>query len=161
MTEEDIPTAEECSAIETVARYQFGLEPDVDFLPAESSLRVLRSRSGRVDRLYLEEERICTLTTAGRLTLGVAGARRLHAITTPPAYRVSLEEEAIPFVKDGRNAFAKFVIGVDQRIRPRDEVLIVDVNDRLVAVGRAELAATGMQAFERGMAASIRHGITD
>lgn len=152
------PTADERRALEAVARYQFSLPADATFLP-RGDVRVLRRRSGRVDRVYVGDERLCTLTTHGRLTLGVAGGRRLHAGRAPPANRVVLDDEAVPFVADGRNAFAKFVLDVDPAVRPRDEVVVVDPTDAPVAVGRAELSADGMLAFDRGVAVSIRHGL--
>lgn len=151
-------TADERVAIETIARYQFRLEPAEPFLP-HGELEVHRSRSGRVDRIYHDGERLCTLTTHGRLTLGIAGGRQLYRLADFPMNRVIIGEEAVPFVADGRNAFAKFVLGVDDDIRPRDEVVVVNGDDRLIAVGRAELSAEGMLAFERGMAVSIRHPI--
>ncbi len=151
-------TAAERHTIDTIARYQFSLEHDHGWLDASNGLHVLRSRSGRIDRVFAGDDRLCTLTTHGRLTLGGAGGRRLHQLCELPRNRVVIDDEAVPYVGIGRNAFAKFVTDVDAAIRPRDEVLVVDSEDSLIAIGRAELSAGGMDDFERGMAVSIREG---
>lgn len=156
MMDADRPTPEERRAVDAIARYQFGLPAGRHFLP-DDELRVTRSRSGRIDRIYDGEDRLCTITTHGRLTLGIAGGYRLHTLGDPPCNRVVIDDEAVPFVAEGRNAFAKFVLEVDPAIRPRDEAVVVDATDRPVAVGRAELSAEGMVAFDRGMALAIRH----
>lgn len=154
-------TGEERRAIDTIARYQFRLPQSVAFLPVTEDIEVLHSRSGRIDRIYLADERMGTVTTNGRLTLGGAGGRRLHELCEPPHNRVAVTQEAVPYVGVGSNTFAKFVSEVDPGIRPRDEVVIVDVDDRPIAVGRAELSAAGMRSFERGMAVSVRSGLLD
>lgn len=60
---------------------------------------------------------------------------------------------------DGENAFAKFVVKADPAIRPGDEVLVVhEEGANLLGVGRAELSATGMSDFDRGVAVSVREG---
>lgn len=151
-------TAAERRSIDTIARYQFSLGHNHGWLDAVDELRVLRSRSGRVDRVFAGDGRLCTLTTHGRLTLGAAGGRLLHQHCNMPKNRVVIDDDAVPYVGIGRNAFAKFVIEVDADIRPRDEVLVVDSEDTLIAIGRAELSAGGMDDFERGMAVSIREG---
>jgi uncharacterized protein with predicted RNA binding PUA domain len=60
------------------------------------------------------------------------------------------------------------VTNVDPDIRPGDEVLVVHEQaqereltdtDDLIAVGRAELPAGAMLAFDTGMAVKIREGI--
>ncbi|MFW6152819.1 MAG: PUA domain-containing protein [Halobacteriota archaeon] len=150
-------TQAERETVGAIATYQFGPDVATYLLETLQFTEISRSRSGRIDRLYTADGRVATLTTHGRFTLGLAGARALHAATDPPAYRVVLDDEAVPFVVDGSNAFAKFVIRVDPRIRPRDEVLLVDGTDTLLAVGRASLSASAMTAFDRGMAVSVRH----
>lgn len=154
-------TAAEHETLDAIATYQFGPEVATYLLDSLRFTEVSRSRSGRLDRLYTTEGRAATLTTHGRLTLGLVGAHAVHAAVDPPMHRVVLDDEAVPFVAEGRNAFAKFVTRVDPRTRPRDEVLLVDTTDDLIAVGRAALSAASMGAFDRGMAVSIREGMDE
>lgn len=143
--------------LRAVARYQFGEGAGEALLgPVDGATR---RRTGRVDRLYAGGDRVATLTTAGRFTLGLAGGRALHAGLEAPSWRVTVDPEAAPFVAAGETAFAKFVDGADPRVRPHDEVLVVDGEDRLLAVGRATLSASAMVAFERGAAVDVRGGV--
>ena len=142
----------------TVADYQFGRGAGGALFAAPGDLDVERSRSGRPTQIGTAEGRVATFLTDGRLSIGIEGGRRLLAATDPPTYRVVVGEESEPFVRDGKNAFAKFVVDVDPDVRPGDEVLVVTDEDDLLGVGRAELSARGMGDFGSGMAVLVREG---
>jgi len=144
--------------LRTVADYQFGRGAGRALFPDGERPAVERSRSGRPRQVTTDDGRIGTFLTDGRLSLGVEGGRRLRAALDPPAYRVVLGEESEPFVRDGKNAFAKFVLDVDAAVRPGDEVLVVSESDALLGVGRAELSADAMLDFDTGMAVLVREG---
>ncbi|MGQ4555908.1 PUA domain-containing protein [Halobellus sp. GM3] len=122
------------------------------------ALTIHRSTGGRPRQIVAAEGRLVSYGTDGRFTLGVAGGRRLIGALEAPAYRVVVGEESEPFVRDGKNAFAKFVREADPAIRPGDEVAVVRGDDTLLAVGRAELSAEAMADFETGMAVHVRDG---
>ena len=150
--------ADDLGRLRVVADYQFGAGAGEALLPRGEAVEVERSASGRPRQLRVETGRLVSHTTDGRLTLGLEGGRRLHAALDPPSYRVVVGDESEPFVRDGKNVFAKFVAEVDPAVRPADEVMVVHEDGRLLAVGRAELDAEGMLAFETGMAVMVRHG---
>ena len=153
------PTEAERAAFRMIADYQFGPGAGVALFGEDSNLSVKRSASGRPRQLFAPDGRLATFVRDGRLTLGFAGGIRLAETLPAPQYRVSVGDESEPFVKDGSNAFAKFVHDVDPAIRPDDEVLVISAaSGSLLGVGRAELPATGMRDFERGVAVSIREG---
>lgn len=141
----------------TIADYQFGAGAGAALFGTED-LEVRTSKSGRPTQILAPDGRLVTLGGDGRFTLGYAGGRRLAGVLAPPAYRVTVGDESEPFVRDGANAFAKFVLDVDPAVRPLDEVLVTDENDTLLGVGRAELSASAMAAFDRGVAVSVREG---
>lgn len=145
-------------ALRTIADYQFGATAGESLFPLAEELTIARSRSGRPRQVKSRDGRLVTYNTDGRFTLGLAGGRRLQQAFSPPTGRVVVGAESEPFVRDGRNAFAKFVTGVDPVIRPGDEVLVVTGDDTLLGVGRAELGATAMQDFTTGMAVMVREG---
>lgn len=149
---------EELQRLRTIGAYQFGAGAGRGLFPDDEDLTVERSRTGRARQIHSEPGRLVSVTTDGRFTLGLEGGRRLLAALNPPAYRVTVGEESEPFVRDGKNAFAKFVLDVDPGVRPKDEVLVVDQGDELLGVGRAELSADGMQDFDVGMAVMVRDG---
>ena len=146
--------------LRTVADYQFGAGAGAALFPPETAdeLTLHRSTGGRPRQVVAPEGRIVSYGTDGRFTLGLEGGRRLLAAFDPPAARVVVGSESEPFVRDGKNAFAKFVRAVDPAVRPGDEVAVVRADDTLLAVGRAELSADGMGDFESGAAVSVREG---
>ncbi len=151
--------AEELSDLRTVADYQFGAGAGAALFPPGEKPRIQRSAGGRPRQMIAESGRVVSYGTDGRFTLGVAGGRRLRVAFNPPTGRVVVGGESKPFVRDGRNAMAKFVRAADDEIRPGDEVLVVDQADTLLAVGRAELAAEGMHDFVTGVAVKVRESV--
>jgi len=146
----------ELSALSTVADYQFGTGAGAALF--DGALEVRRTSSGRPQQVLVDGERVVSYGTDGRFTLGVDGGRRLRQALDPPAYRVVVGDDSEPFVRDGRNVFAKFVRSVDPAVRPGDEVLVEHYDGDLLAVGRAELSAAAMGDFESGVAVSVREG---
>ena len=142
--------------LRTVAAYQFGQGAGEALFPHDEKRTITRTSSGRPRQVRVESGRVATYGTDGRFRLGIEGGRRLHDALPDGAYRVAVGDESEPFVRDGRNAFAKFVSTADDGIRPRDEVLVVHTDGRLLAVGRAELPGEAMLAFETGMAVKVR-----
>jgi uncharacterized protein with predicted RNA binding PUA domain len=142
-----------------VADYQFGRGAGAVLFPAEEALEVTHTGSGRPRQVRGPRGRLATYGTAGRLTLGVAGGASLHDGLPTGDYRVVVGDESEPYVRDGRNVFAKFVTEADPAIRPRDEVLVVHADGPLLAVGRASLSGIGMTDFETGMAVRVRDSI--
>ena len=147
---------DERARLRTVADYQFGTGAGRALFPDDETLTVLRSSTGRPQQVREDDgTRLVSYTVEGRFTLGTAGGEQLHAALDRP--RVEVGDESVPFVRDGKNAFAKFVRAVDDDIRPGDEVLVT-YDGALLAVGKAELPAAGMRDFETGVAVKVREG---
>ena len=144
--------------LERIGTYQFGAGAGQALFGEPDELSISRSKSGRPRQVHGPAGRLVTLGQDGRFTLGLAGGRRLQAALSPPAARVVVGEESDSFIRDERNAFAKFVREADPSIRQDDEVLVVREDDTLLGVGRAELPAKAMLAFETGMAVAVREG---
>jgi uncharacterized protein with predicted RNA binding PUA domain len=144
--------------LRTVADYQFGAGAGEALFPPDEEIEVHRSSSGRPRQLVADEGRLVSYGVDGRFTLGFAGGRRLVAAFDHPRCRVVVGDDSEPFVRDGKNAFAKFVRTADPAIRPGDEVAVVHERGDLLAVGRAELSAEAMADFDSGMAVKVREG---
>ena len=95
----------------------------------------------------------------GMFTLKIDGAKFLHRSFKYPRLRVTIENDAVSFVKQGKSVFAKFVLDCDPELRPFDECLIVDEKDELIAVGRCLLNRSEMLSFNYGMAVKTRDSI--
>ena len=144
--------------LRTVADYQFGAGAGDALFPDGDGVEIRRSTSGRPRQVVADGARVVSYRTDGRFTLGLEGGRRLRAALEHPAYSVVVGDESAPFVREGKNAFAKFVTAVDPDVRPHDEVAVVHEDGTLLGVGRAELSADGMLDFDTGMAVKVREG---
>jgi uncharacterized protein with predicted RNA binding PUA domain len=153
-------TCSETSSVErvrTIADLQFGRDVGARLFP--DGVTFTRSTTGRIRNVMLGADRLATVRAQdGRLVLGIAGARRLHATLASPAYRAVVLDEVEEFVAADKNAMAKHVIGADPRIRAGDEVLVVAAGDRLVATGTAVLSGAEMTACMYGVAVNVRSG---
>jgi uncharacterized protein with predicted RNA binding PUA domain len=143
--------------VQTIADYQFGGLAGTALFP--DGCEFILSTTGRIRQILFEGKRLATIRARdGRLTLGIEGARRLHAILPAPGYRVVIRDDVADFVAQGKNAFAKHVVSADPQIRAGDEVLVVSGDDRLVACGTAMLSGEEMLAFNYGGAVKVRQG---
>jgi len=123
--------------------------------------RVEFARTGRIRRVYSSEDVLLATVRAsdGFLILTIAGAKRLQNMKYPHK-RVMIEDsEVCEIVKEGRNVFAKFVEECDPDIRPSDEILVVDKDDKLLASGKAMLNGEEILAFKKGIAIKVRRGV--
>jgi len=145
---------EDLKKVRRVADYQFGKGAGEAIFPDGAEFK--RSRTGRVSQVLLDGDRLATLKTDGRLTLSDKGGDRLHSRFEAPRMRVEFGDESVPYLRDGRNGFAKFVERVDNGVRARDEVLVTGPDDSFVTTGRAELSAEEMRDFETGVAVLVR-----
>jgi len=145
--------------LRTIADYQFGSGAGQALFPPAEELTIKRTSSGRPQQVYGENGRIVSFGVDGRFTLGIDGGRRLDAALDYPAYRVVVDDESEPFVRDEKNVFAKFVVDVGPEIRPGDEVVVTHERGEVIAVGTAELAAAAIADFETGMAVHVREGV--
>ena len=146
------------AALRTLAEYEFGRGAGDALFPPGDDLTVDRTVSGRPQQVHAPAGRLVSFGTDGRFTLGLVGGRRLATALSHPADRVVVDDASEPFVRDGKNVFAKFVCEVDDAIRPGDEVLVVHERGELLAVGRADLGSDAIRDFETGMAVRVREG---
>ena len=144
--------------LRTIADYQFSAGAGAALFPPDESLTIKRTTSGRPQQVHAESGRIVSFGTDGRFTLGLEGGHRLDAALPHPAYRVVVDDESEPFVRDEKNVFAKFVCEAGDEIRLGDEVLVVHERGELLAVGTARLDAGAIRDFETGMAVNVREG---
>ena len=143
--------------VRTIADYQFGRGTGHAIFPPDVTFRL--STTGRIRQILYRGERVATLRAGdNRFTLGAIGAFRLHAFLPHPGMRVIVNEDAVPFVRDGKTAFARHIVYADPLIRSGDEVIVVDRYDDLLATGQAKLSSSELLSFERGVGVDVRIG---
>ncbi len=158
-TKRFVSRMENLKQVRYIADYQFG-EGAGKILFPDSVKFVISPKTGRVRQIIDGGLRIATIKPAsGWLSLGIEGARRLHKAFDFPKLRVVVMNDVSEFIAEGKNVFAKHVVGVDESIRAEDEVLVVNEEDVLLATGRAVLGSVEMLDFERGVAVNVRAGV--
>jgi uncharacterized protein with predicted RNA binding PUA domain len=144
--------------VRILADYQFGKSIGKQLFP--DTCRFITSRRGGVRQVMLDGKRLATLRAHdGRLTLGLAGAKRLCAILSHGEYRVVIQGDVIPFIAAGRSVFAKHVCDADPAIQAGDEVLVVSGDGALQAVGSAQISGREMCLSGNGVAVQVRKGM--
>ena len=145
--------------ISAVSDIQFGRGAGKILL--NGKIKIVKSeKTGKIRNIYCNGKHVLSMRAEdGLFTLKIDGARLLHKFFKYPKLKIVIEEDAVPFVKEGKSVFAKFVIDCDSELRPFDECLIVDKKDELLAVGRCLLNRKEILSFKQGMAARIREYI--
>jgi len=141
------------------ADFQFG-RGTADVLLRGRVAYVISKNTGKIRNVFVDGEHVLSLRAEdGYFTLKAAGARRLLKAFAPPRFRILVDPDAVPFHREGKNVFAKFVRDADPGIRPGDEALVVSPEDDLCAVAQAAMNRREMLAFKRGVAAYVRQGV--
>jgi len=145
--------------ISAIANMQFGKNASKSLL--DGKIKIIKSKkTGKIRNIYCNENHILSMRAGdGMFTLKITGAKLLHRYFKYPRLRVTIAEEAVPFVKKGKSVFAKFVLDCDPKLRPYDECLVVDEKDVLIAAGRCLLNRDEMLSFKYGMAVKTRERI--
>jgi predicted RNA-binding protein (TIGR00451 family) len=147
--------------IRSIADYQFGRDVGSILFPSEAKIAYSK-RTGRMRHIYLGEELLATLRpTTGLFVLTIAGAKRMVNEVKPLRLWVKIQEDIKPFIAKGRTLFAKHVIDNDPEIRPQEEVIVINGENKVLAVGRALLSGKEMKAFSRGVAVRVRRGMAE
>jgi len=148
----------EIQRLKAIADYQF--DQGVGEALFRGELRAVKGKGGKIRQVWADGKPLCSIRASdGFIVLNKEGAIRVHSALKFPRLRVVVADEAVPFVRKGRDVFAKHVVEADPEIRPAEEVLVVDQRDRLLATGRAVLTGEEMKAFKVGVAVKVRRGI--
>ena len=150
------PTPKELMKLRAVADYLF--DKSVGGMLFPDGIKVVKTL-GRIRQVWLGDEILCSIRASdGFIVLNRRGAELAHSALKPPRLRVTVSDDAAPFVARGKTVFAKHVVAADPEIRPAEEVLVVDRHDRLLASGKALLSGDEMVAFKVGKAVVVRRG---
>lgn len=149
---------EDLRRIRGIANYQFGRGAGMVLFPDNVSIDYSRN-TGRIRHIYAGEELLAAFRpNDGLFTLTIAGAKRLISGLGDFDYTVVVNDDVSEFVGQGRNVFAKHVVDAYEKIRPGDEVIVVDSGRNVLAVGKAVMIRKEMLAFKRGVAVKVRRG---
>ena len=123
-------------------------------------MTVERSSTGRIRNVFSKDGRhiLSPRLHDGGISLTNEGAKDLHSLAEGPP-RLVLQNDAIPYVRDGRNVIHGFIERVDDDVVPGLACLIIDSNGELVAHGVSRCTSNEIQKFGKGVAIRTRGGI--
>lgn len=156
---------------------------NVDFADARRLLEdatFVVNRQGRVKNAKTKEGAHIASPRLGDGGLSITddGAKALHKLRkmTPPSSLdptfnlgpkgagpawIVVDDDAEPFVRQGRNVFHGFVLAVDPWIQPSQTCLIVNQKGELLGHGLANGTADEFCGFKKGIAVKTRGGISE
>jgi predicted RNA-binding protein (TIGR00451 family) len=147
--------------IRKTADYQFGKAFGETLFPDSVTISFSR-QTGRIRHIFYKGKLLATLRpTDGMFSLTIQGAKRVVAKIKPLRQWVKVRQDVASFIAEGKSVFAKHIVDADDKIRPREEVIVLDENGRFLAIGRAVLNGEEMQVFKRGVAVRVRRGIKE
>jgi conserved protein with predicted RNA binding PUA domain len=149
---------EDMRRIRCTADYQFGKGVGTKLFP--EALKITYSRNtGRIRFVYLDGERLATLRpTDGLFSLSIVGAKRLVEKAKSAKNILIVRNDVSKFIAEGGDVFAAHVVKVDDEVRAKNEVVVVNEDCEVLAVGRAFLCAEELRAFKKGVAVKVRRG---
>ena len=133
--------------IRSIADYQFGRGAGETLFPDGVEVSFSR-RTGRIRHIYLKDELLATLKpTDGFFSLTINAARHIIQVE-PLRLWILVQDNIADLIAKGRSVFAKHVANCDEEIRPKEEVIVINSQRKVLAVGRAVLTGAEMKAFK-------------
>ncbi len=144
--------------IRSIADYQFGKGVGALLFPDNIEIQY-SPRTGRIRYINLDGERLATLRpTDGVLSLSLKAAQFMAQSTPFAKCFVTVKNDVSKFIAAGGDVFAVHVVKVDEEVGAKDEVIALDENGQVLAVGRTVLSSDEIKAFKTGVAVKVRHG---
>jgi uncharacterized protein with predicted RNA binding PUA domain len=145
--------------VRSIADYQFGKNVGAKLFPQNVEFEYSK-RTGRIRFINLNGERLATLRpTDGLLSLSIKAAVFMAENLPNAKCYVTIKNDVSKYIAEGGDVFAVHVVAVDDDVRAKDEVIVLDEDKQVLAVGRTVLSAPQIRAFKTGVAVKVRHGI--
>ncbi len=139
--------------IRALLTWQYGRSAAVRLTPALQGER--SRRTGRLRFVRADAFPAFVIGNDGLPRPTFRGARLLADALEPGRCRVVVADDAVPFAREGRSVFSRFVLSADPALVPGASALVVDPRHELLAVGRLLLAPHEMGRLRRGVAVRV------
>jgi len=144
--------------VRAVADYQFGKGAADALLSGKVEL-VKSKNTDKIRNIIVDGEHIMSMRAEdGFFSLRGPGAKRLLKAFPSPRLRMIVSDDSAPYNREGKNVMCGFITDGDEDLRPADEVLVVDKNDQLLAIGKMILTKDEAMTFKKGLAIRVREG---
>ena len=127
------------------------------FLPKDIEITFSR-KNGRIKTVSFHGKLLCTLRIDGGLAISPYFAQILLKSKKFKENCLEVNQDAAPFVKEGRSVFCKHVVWVGKNIQIASDTPIL-YQDQVIAVGKAVLSSDMIPDFQRGMAVKVRDSL--
>ena len=143
------------------AKYQYNLTNEAaNSIFTDDCVLKLSKKTKRIREIERNGKLIFMLRpNNGFLVAQVEGARLLLKYSPSPNNRVVIYTDYSEMVAEGRNLFAKHVKNLDSRIKTGSEVIVVNEDDELIAVGKSLLNHKEMLDLNYGIGVKVRRGV--
>lgn len=144
-------------------RRRFAIMLDYEFgrgtssaLPKSGLKFFFSRRSDRLKQVNLDGRIFAVIRPNGAIALSLLGASSLATSKAFLRNSVTIEDDAVEFVRRGKSVFCKFVAAVGEHVLPGGEVVVLDRRGVPVGVGTAKIPGAYMRDFKAGVAVKVR-----
>ncbi len=141
--------------IKKISCFQFGTQE----LFSDNDKIIKSKATGHIRNIMGENNLIATMRNDGFFTLGIEGGKILKNLKKYPELRIVVPGESGEYNAKGYNVFFKFVEDFDENIISGNDVLVVDPDDNLYAVGKATVSGRELKYYNDGVAVKVHVGI--
>lgn len=127
-------------------------------LPNEISFLYSR-KTGRIKSFGVNNELVGTLRSDGGIALTILGASIFMQSNDFKQNCIIPIHDATPFVSEGRSLFCKHVEWFGSNINIGSEVVVIDKNDDVLAVGKSVVSQSQLRGRIGDVAVKVREGI--
>ena len=127
------------------------------YLPKDIDI-ILSRKTGRIRTVSHKGKLLCTLRINGSLAISIDFAQTLLQSKTFRENCIEINNDAAPFVMEGRSVFCKHVVWCGKNVRVAADTPILFEN-QVIAVGKAILSSEMISNFKRGVAIKVRDSL--
>ena len=147
--------------VKAISDYQFGQSITDILFEDESKINFEFSKNtGKIKHIFYRNKLLLNLRpTNGFFTLSLFSAEKIIKNIPTPRLRGIVMNEISDFIKIGRNVFCKHITDIDDNLRPSDEIIVVNQEDEILAIGKLMIPVPYVRSFKTGIAIKVRKGI--
>ena len=146
--------------IKAISDFQFGPSITDILMEKRDSIHYTFSKNtGRLKHIYEDNQILLNYRPKiGLFTLTFLSASKVISRLPIPKLRAVVLNDIADFIRKGRNVFCKHILKIDDDLRPLDEVIVVNQENELLALGRLSLPIQYINTFNTGVAIKVRKG---
>ena len=116
-------------------------------------------RTGRIKNFFIDSKLFATLRTNGGLALTIFGAKKMMRYKSFRKNCIIPKDDAVLFVCEGKSLFCKHVDWCGINVQNGSDVVVIDNDYNVLAVGKSMCSYKTMKKLQYGVAVKIREGI--